>query len=173
MKTIKHIVLASALSMMFVGCAGDRYHRSTGAYIDDKSTTAKVKADLLSDPIVKGSQVKVEVYGGKVQLAGFVDNQQQKNRAGEIARRVNGVQWVKNDLIVKAQTPQYAPATATGYRSSVNEPAGAGVNAGANVGGVGAGVNAGAGANGTGVGAGANVGGAGASGNVNTGTSNP
>jgi hypothetical protein len=167
MKTIKHIVLASALSMMFVGCAGDRYHRSTGAYIDDKSTTAKVKADLLSDPIVKGSQVKVQTYGGKVQLAGFVDSQQQKNRAGEIARRVNGVQWVKNDLIVKAQAPMGAPATASGYRT-FNEPAGAGVNAGVNAGSTGAGVSAGANAGGAGA-----SGSVGTSGNVNTDTSKP
>lgn len=183
---------------MFVGCAGDRYHRSTGVYIDDKATTAKVKTDLLADPVVKGTEVKVEVFGGKVQLAGFCDTQQQKERAGEIARRINGVQWVKNDLIVKSQMPQNYPATAantgTSYRTTttVNEPAGtsnqsyqnqqgstgSGLGAGAHVGPVGAGVNAGGGSGvGAGahvgpVGAGANVGGSGASGNVNT-PSNP
>jgi hyperosmotically inducible periplasmic protein len=188
MKTIKNIVLTSALSLVFVGCAGDRYHRSTGAYIDDKATTAKVKTDLLADPMVKGTEVKVEVYQGKVQLAGFCDTMQQKERAGEVARRVNGVQWVKNDLVVKNQMPGIPygqPVTRTTTRttvtttSSVNEPAGAnmqgssgpGVGAGAHVGPVGAGVNAGGG---TGVGAGAhvgpvgagvNVGGSGASGN--------
>jgi len=181
MKTIKHIVLATALSAMFVGCAGDRYHRSTGVYIDDKATTAKVKTDLLADPCVKGTEVKVEVFAGKVQLAGFVDTQQQKDRAGDIARRVNGVQWVKNDLIVKNQAP-LTPTSPTIYRSSVNEPAGAnlqgssgsGVGAGAHVGPVGAGANVGGGSGvGAGahvgpVGAGANVGGSGASGNVTT-----
>jgi len=177
---------------MFVGCAGDRYHRSTGMYIDDKALTAKVKTDLFSDPDVKGSEVKIEVYGGKVQLAGFVDTQQQKERAGDIARRVNGVQWVKNDLIVKNQMPQGYPATAYSTSGSVNEPAGAsnqgnqnmqgstgrGIGVGAHVGPVGAGANVGGGSGvGAGahvgpVGAGANVGGSGASGNVNT-PSNP
>jgi len=131
MKTIKNIVLASALSLVFVGCAGDRYHRSTGAYFDDKATTAKVKADLFSDPVVKGSEVKVKTFEGKVQLSGFVDTQQQKDRAAEITRHINGVQWVKNDLIVKAQLPQtYPTARAGAYRGSINEPAGAsgGVN---------------------------------------------
>jgi hyperosmotically inducible periplasmic protein len=171
MKTIKNIVLAAALSAIFVGCAGDRYHRSTGVYIDDKATTAKVKTDLLADPVVKGSEVKVEVYGGKVQLAGFVDTQQQKDRAADIARRVNGVQWVKNDLIVKNQAPQNYPPN-TSYRSSINEPAGAnmqgstgrGIGAGAHVGPVGAGANVGGG---SGVGAGAHVGPVGAGANAN------
>lgn len=152
MKTIKNIVLAAALSVVFVGCAGDRYHRSTGAYIDDKATTAKVKADMFSDPCVRGSEVKVKTYHSKVQLSGFVDTQMQKDRAGEVARRVNGVQWVKNDLIVKTQLPQNpgaptSPAPAGYYRGSVNEPAGASVQG--------------------------NVNGAGASGSVSTGTSRP
>lgn len=180
MKTITNIVLASALSAMFVGCAGDRYHRSTGMYIDDKALTAKVKTDLFADPEVKGSEVKIETWGGKVQLAGFVDTQHQKDRAGEIARRVNGVQWVKNDLVVKSQMPQSYPARTTTYQSSgaVNEPAGAantqgstgrGVGAGAHVGPVGAGANVGGG---SGVGAGAHVGPVGAGANVG-GSANP
>jgi hypothetical protein len=125
MKTIRNILLASALSVVFVGCAGDRYHRSTGVYIDDTATATKVKADLFADPCVKGHEVKVEVYQGKVQLAGFVDTQLQKDRAAEIARRINGVQWVKNDLVVKTALPSgyviNGPATVTA------EPAGANV----------------------------------------------
>jgi hypothetical protein len=140
MKTIKNLLLATILTAVFVGCAGDRYHRSTGAYIDDKATTAKVKADMFSDSIVKGSDVKVKCYQGKVQLSGFVDNQQQKDRAAEIARRVGGVQWVKNDLIVKTALPQNPYATtSTTYRNSgsFNEPAGAGVKAQGSVNGAG------------------------------------
>jgi hyperosmotically inducible periplasmic protein len=132
MKTIKNILVTSALALLFAGCAGDRYHRSTGAYFDDKATTAKVKADLFSDPVVRGSEVKVKTYQGKVQLSGFVDTQQQKDRAAEIARRINGVQWVKNDLIVKTELPQNpgaptspAPTARGYYRGSANEPAGA------------------------------------------------
>jgi len=145
MKTIKNIVLTSALLLVFAGCAGDRYHRSTGVYFDDKATSAKIKADLYSDPMVSGTDVRVRVYQGKVQLAGFVDCQQEKDRAGEVARRINGVQWVKNDLIVKSQMPGCPPSTVPvvrTYKSSVNEPAGA--NAQGNVNSSGASVNTGA-----------------------------
>lgn len=95
------VCLGVGVAVFNTGCAGDRYHRSTGTYIDDKTISAKVKADLIGDPDVKGMAVKVDVNNGKVQLSGFVDSAAQKTRAGEIARNVNGVQWVKNDLIVK------------------------------------------------------------------------
>ncbi len=83
------------------GCTGDRYHKSTGEMVDDAGVTSKVKAALLADPDVKGLAVKVKTYKGEVQLSGFVDTQAQKKRAGEIAQGVKGVQWVKNDIIVK------------------------------------------------------------------------
>lgn len=95
------VCLGIGVAVFNTGCSGDRYNRSTGTYIDDKTITAKVKADLLGDPDVKGLAVKVETFNGKVQLSGFVDSMAQKNRAGELARNVEGVQWVKNDLVVK------------------------------------------------------------------------
>jgi hypothetical protein len=86
---------------LLTGCSGDRYNQSTGEKIDDAAVTSKVKGELLADPDVKGLAIKVKTYKGEVQLSGFVDSQAQKNRAGEIARAVKGVQWVKNDVIVK------------------------------------------------------------------------
>jgi len=106
---LKKLLLAAgasaAVALMSVGCSGDRYHRSTGAYLDDKAVSARIKSELLADPVVKGTQVRVRSYEGKVQLSGFVDNDDQKNRAADLARRSKGVQWVKNDLIVKSQVP--------------------------------------------------------------------
>ena len=93
--------LGVGVAVFNTGCSGDRYHRSTGKYIDDKTITAKVKADLLADPDVKGTAVKVDTYNGRVQLGGFVDTIAQKNRAAEIARNVQGVQWVDNNISVK------------------------------------------------------------------------
>ena len=95
------VCLGVGVAVFNSGCAGDRTHRSTGTYIDDKTIGAKVKAELLGDPDVKGLAVNVEVNKGKVQLSGFVDTKAQKDRAAEIARNVGGVQWVKNDLVVK------------------------------------------------------------------------
>lgn len=97
------LALFMALSIVGIapGCAGDRHHQSTGEYIDDSTITSKVKAALLADKGVSGLAVKVKTYKGVVQLSGFVDTADQKSRAGEITRGINGVQAVKNDITVK------------------------------------------------------------------------
>ncbi|MEP6663366.1 MAG: BON domain-containing protein [Verrucomicrobiota bacterium] len=95
------LCLGAGVVILNTGCAGDRTHRSTGVAIDDAAITTKVKTELLADPDVKGLAVNVETFNGRVQLSGFVDSMAQKNKAAQVARRVNGVQWVKNDLVVK------------------------------------------------------------------------
>ena len=71
------------------------------AYIDDSIITAKVKAELVKDPLVSALDVGVETYKGLVQLSGFVDNQDQIRRAERIASSVRGVKSVRNSLLVK------------------------------------------------------------------------
>lgn len=104
-KTFMSMAIIACLGLSIAtftsGCAGDRYNRSTGEYVDDKAVEGKVKSELLADPDVKGLAINVEVHNGRVQLSGFVNSLSQKNRAAELARNVPGVQYVKNDLVVK------------------------------------------------------------------------
>jgi osmotically-inducible protein OsmY len=86
---------------IMLGCAGDRTTRSTGQAIDDSAITTKVKSALIADPEVKGTQMQVEVYRGVVQLSGFVDRLADAQRAVAVARNVEGVKEVRNNLIVK------------------------------------------------------------------------
>jgi osmotically-inducible protein OsmY len=85
----------------FAGCASTRTQESTGQYVDDSTITTKVKALLAQDDFLKSFQIGVETFQGTVQLSGFVNTQQAVNKAGEIARSVNGVKSLKNNLIVK------------------------------------------------------------------------
>jgi osmotically-inducible protein OsmY len=84
-----------------LGCAGSRTQTSTGEYVDDSVIGTKVKTALLADEDVSGLQVNVETFKGVVQLSGFVDTLSQAQKAEQIARAVEGVQGVKNDLVVK------------------------------------------------------------------------
>ena len=105
MKTLR--CFAAALWLAFgataglVGCAGDRYHESTGESIDDTATTSRVKEALGNDPMYKYPDVKVTTFKGTVQLSGFVDNRDQKSRAAMLARQVAGVKDLVNNISVK------------------------------------------------------------------------
>jgi osmotically-inducible protein OsmY len=55
----------------------------------------------LQDPALKVMQIDVTTYKSVVQLSGFVDTPQMVDHAGVVAKDVNGVTSVQNDLIVK------------------------------------------------------------------------
>lgn len=74
---------------------------TVGNVVDDSVVTAKVKAALLADPEVKSFDVAVVTRKGEVQLSGYVDNQAQINRAIDIARGVEGVQNINNEMSIK------------------------------------------------------------------------
>lgn len=93
--------VALMLVATFAACASTSKHEGTGEYVDNSVITAKVKSLLASDDFLKSFQIGVESYKGTVQLSGFVDSQQAVNRAGQIARSVEGVTSVKNNLQVK------------------------------------------------------------------------
>jgi hyperosmotically inducible protein len=88
----------------FSGCAGTATRESTGEYIDDATTTTKVKAAFVKDPLVKALDVKVDTFKGTVQLSGFVDTAEQKARAEQIAAGINGVTAVRNNITLKTAT---------------------------------------------------------------------
>jgi hyperosmotically inducible protein len=90
------VVLATAL-----GCAPTPTKEGTGEYVDDTVITTKVKAAIFNEPSLKSSEINVETFKGTVQLSGFVKYQADASKAGEVARGVNGVKSVKNDIRLK------------------------------------------------------------------------
>jgi len=72
-----------------------------GAYVGDSAVTAKVKTALLRERGLKATDVHVETYRGRVLLSGWVDSDEQKERAVRVASRVGGVLEVKDGLIVR------------------------------------------------------------------------
>ncbi|WP_432322417.1 molecular chaperone OsmY [Yersinia enterocolitica] len=75
--------------------------QSVSEYAGDAATTSSIKAKLLADDIVPSRKIKVETTDGVVQLSGNVENKAQAERAESIAKAVNGVKSVKNDLSIK------------------------------------------------------------------------
>ncbi|MGL5388138.1 MAG: molecular chaperone OsmY [Enterobacterales bacterium] len=79
----------------------DEATQSVKSYAGDTATTSELKAKLLADDIVPSRNVKVETTDGVVQLSGEVKTQAQSDRAESIAKAIDGVKSVKNDLAVK------------------------------------------------------------------------
>lgn len=74
---------------------------TVGTEIDDTVVTAKVKSALLTDPDIKGFDIKVETRKGVSQLTGFVDSPAQIDRVIAAARAVEGVKSVENGMTLK------------------------------------------------------------------------
>ena len=97
-------ITASTLFISFTAlsaCAGNSHKESTGGYVDDTIITTKVKAAVFADPDLKSSEINVESFKGRVQLSGFVHSQADINHAIYIARGVDGVKSVTNDMHLK------------------------------------------------------------------------
>jgi osmotically-inducible protein OsmY len=93
---------AMALAVLTTaGCAVSRGQESTGAYVDDATITTQVKSRMLENPDVAGTSISVETLKGEVMLSGFAKNANEKSTAERIARGVNGVKSVKNEIAVR------------------------------------------------------------------------
>lgn len=94
--TLAALVLAAAS-----GCAVTRGQESVGAYVDDASITTTVKARYIDNKDVDASSIRVETLNGTVMLSGFAKNATEKTTAEGLARKVNGVKLVKNEIAVQ------------------------------------------------------------------------
>ena len=99
-RSISAVFLAVALATI-TGCAATLPQESAGEYVDDAVITTKVKAAILDRPTLKLFDIHVETFKGVVQLRGIVASQSTIDEAVKVARSVNGVRSVKNDMRLK------------------------------------------------------------------------
>ncbi len=97
--TTRILILSAGLSLLVVGTQM-AYAESAGAYIDDATITAKLKAKLLEDQKLKALDIHVTTDNGVVDLTGTVDSSVQKADAERIAKDTDGVKDIKNEIAV-------------------------------------------------------------------------
>jgi hyperosmotically inducible protein len=103
MKLAQATVLALAAALgtsQLAGCASEPTSRSTGRFFDDAAITTKVKLALARDKEAPAHDINVTTYRGVVQLSGFVQTDDQARHAADVARSVEGVRDVYNDVRV-------------------------------------------------------------------------
>jgi hyperosmotically inducible periplasmic protein len=96
-------LIASGTLLTVAACSSTRTQRAPGEEVDDAALLTSVKSALVSNPVTDAGEINVDVNRGTVKLSGFVDTQQEKSKAGDVARGVEGVKTVQNDIAVQTK----------------------------------------------------------------------
>lgn len=98
---LARLAMTGLIAAVLAACAGSPTRESTGEYLDDTLITSKVKARFVESKDVSAAAVNVETFKGIVQLSGFANSAGERMKAEELARGVEGVKQVKNDIRLK------------------------------------------------------------------------
>ena len=101
---LRHLAGATVAAFALLvssGCAVTRGQESVGAYVDDATITTQIKSRFVENTDVDAASIRVETLNGTVMLSGFAKNATEKATAETIARKVNGVKSVRNEITVR------------------------------------------------------------------------
>ena len=93
--------VAAVALLTSTGCAVTRGQESVGAYVDDTAITTAIKARFVENKDVDAAAISVETMKGTVMLSGFAKSATERNTAEVLARKINGVTMVKNEIVVR------------------------------------------------------------------------
>jgi hyperosmotically inducible protein len=93
--------LIGALSL---GACQSTTGKTAGQTMTDSRITAAVQSKLTADRVSNFTRVDVDTERGVVNLSGVVASAEQKSRAEELTRQVNGVTRVNNNLQIQPQS---------------------------------------------------------------------
>src|SRR5215813_6281194 len=117
--TITALLVGSAL-------AGSQAYADFSGDARDAWITGKLEAVYALNPHLDAFSIKTETTAAKVHLTGTVDSAIDRDLAGELAKGIDGVVSVDNDLVVKSgtRTTEHHAATTTtkpSDKSAANE----------------------------------------------------
>jgi hyperosmotically inducible periplasmic protein len=101
MTNLLSMVLAT---LLFVSACTSMTGQTAGQYVDDTTITASVKAKLIGEKTANLTRIDVDTTNQVVTLNGIVESPDQKAKAEQLARQVDGVKGVKNNLQVQKQS---------------------------------------------------------------------
>jgi hyperosmotically inducible protein len=117
MKNFLHLFVVLILILTMSGCtaalvgggaaggyAAGTDERTLDRMMDDSTITSHIKNEMIKDETVKARKIDVDTVRGHVTLTGVVETKAESRRAMEIARSVNGVKSVKNNLQIGKKT---------------------------------------------------------------------
>jgi osmotically-inducible protein OsmY len=93
--------LAILFSVLAIGLAGCATKPGQNSYFDDAMVTSRVKKAIWDEPALKVTDVSVSTENGVVALSGSVKTRSERAKAADVARRVEGVKLVRNELKIQ------------------------------------------------------------------------
>jgi osmotically-inducible protein OsmY len=94
--------------MILTGCQSNT-GKTTGQTIDDATITASVQAKLTGDKLSNFTRINVDTDRSVVTLKGTVQSMEEKIRAEDLARQIDGVKRVNNNLSVQSASSMGNP----------------------------------------------------------------
>ncbi len=100
-QNIGRCFLGILLLALLAGFTANTNRRNAVRFIDDSVIASGVEVEMKNDPVLQAIKIDVESFRGVVLLSGFVDYSRTADRAVKLANSVNGVNSVKNSIVVK------------------------------------------------------------------------
>lgn len=100
--TLGAMGLAVLVLLPQLGCTPIPTQQPAAEAIEDGVVTARIKERLTVDPLTRAHIIKVETFRGTVELSGFVETDQVRSRALELAKDVNGVKRIRDAMDVRS-----------------------------------------------------------------------
>lgn len=97
----KNLLFPILIAMLTLNCAASSQSRSFGEVVDDEVIALSLKTKYMKDKGVPAKDVSIKVWRGIVTLKGELAEQEQINRAVELAELQKGVKEVKAFLVLK------------------------------------------------------------------------
>lgn len=124
--SMKTLSVAAAVAALFALPLAGHAQQSPTTLAKDSVITTKIKAAQAADPTVRATRIEVETdNNGVVKLSGTARSQAEIDRAVELARGVEGVTSVTNNMRLAATGSTGSGSTATTTTTTTPSPSAA------------------------------------------------
>ncbi len=87
---------------LILGCVSSPSQPRMEQKYHDVSLTTKVYEAILDEPSLRPFDINVRTQKGVVELSGYVNSRDDMDKAIEVARKIEGIKSIKNDMQIQA-----------------------------------------------------------------------
>lgn len=117
--SLNRLASVAAVAALFALPLAAQAQQSAGTLMNDSAITAKIKAAQAADSVVRATSINVETdNAGAVTLSGSARSQAEIDRAVELAKGVQGVTRVTNNMMLAGGTVDTMGTTPPSSNSS-------------------------------------------------------